>query len=129
VKIWNRHERTVAAVPERVVGLISDFDGVWPTAISPPPRLRGNGMYEVGVMLWQELDRPGAARAFRVVEPAELEAEHWFDVTPAAGMSIVRHTIEGHARGKYAAIWSEKIEPLHNLILEALLDNVEASSR
>jgi hypothetical protein len=35
--------------------------------------------------------------------------------------------IEGCTAGKYEAIWRERIEPLHNLILEALLDNVEAA--
>jgi hypothetical protein len=35
--------------------------------------------------------------------------------------------IEGGTVGKYEAIWCERIEPLHDLILEALLDNVEAA--
>jgi hypothetical protein len=29
--------------------------------------------------------------------------------------------------GKYGVIWRERIEPLHDLILEALLDNVQAA--
>jgi hypothetical protein len=40
----------------------------------------------------------------------------------------VRHTIQGCAAGKYEAIWHERVEPLHDLILEALLDNIEAAA-
>lgn len=36
-------------------------------------------------------------------------------------------TLQGSAAGKYEAIWCERMKPLHDLILEALLDNVEAA--
>ncbi len=78
-------------------------------------------------MLWQEVDCPGAVRAFRVVRPDELQGEHWFELERAEGATVLRHTIEGSAAGKYEPIWCERIEPLHNLILEALLDNVQAA--
>jgi hypothetical protein len=64
MKIRNRHERIVAAPPERIAAPIADFDCVWPTEIAPAPRLQGHRLYEAGLMLWEELDRPGAARAF-----------------------------------------------------------------
>jgi hypothetical protein len=117
----------VAAPPERIAALIADFDSVWPTEIAPAPRLQGHRLYDAGPMLWEEFDRPGAARAFRVVRPDELQLEHWFELELAEGATVVRHTIEGCAVGKYEAIWHERIEPLHGLILEALLDNVEAA--
>jgi carbon monoxide dehydrogenase subunit G len=78
-------------------------------------------------MLWEEFDRPGAARAFRVVRPDGLQAEHWFELEPVEGGTVLGHTVEGWAVGKYEAIWRERIEPLHDLILEAFLDNVEAA--
>jgi hypothetical protein len=84
-------------------------------------------LYDAGLMLWEEFDRPGAARAFRVVRPDELQGEHWFELELAEGATVVRHTLEGCAVGKYEAIWRERIEPLHDLILEAFLDNVEAA--
>jgi hypothetical protein len=127
MKIRNRHERVVAGPSERVAALIADFDGVWPTEIAPAPRSRGHRLYDAGLMLWEEFDRPGAARAFRVVRPDGLQAEHWFELEPAGGATVLRHTIEGYATGKYEAIWRERVEPLHDLILEALLDNVEAA--
>ena len=67
-------------------------------------------------------------RAFRVIRPDGLQGEHWFELGPADGATVLRHTLEGCAAGKYEAIWRERIEPLHNLILEALLDNVEAAA-
>lgn len=127
MKIRNRHERIVAAPPERIAVLIADFDRVWPTEIAPAPRLQGRRLYDAGLMLWEEFDRLGAVRAFRVVRPDELPAEHWFELELAEGATILRHTVEGRAVGKYEAIWCERIEPLHDLILEALLDNVEAT--
>ena len=127
MKIKIQHERIVAAPPERIAALIADFDRVWPTQIAPAPRRQDPGLYDAGLMLWEEYDRPGAARAFRVVRPDELHGEHWFELEPAEGATVLRHTIEGNAAGKFEAIWRERIEPLHNRILEALLDNVEAA--
>jgi hypothetical protein len=127
MKIRNRHERIVAAPPERIAALIADFDRVWPTEIAPAPRLQAHRLYDAGLMLWEEFDRPGAARAFRIVRPEELQGEHWFELERADGATVVRYTVEGRAVGKYESIWCERIEPLHGLILEALLDNVEAA--
>ena len=128
MKIRNVHERAVAARPESIAALIADLSRVWPTQIAPAPEPRGDRRYDVGLMTWEELDRPGAVRAFRVVEPSQLNAVHWFELEPAAGATVLRHTVEGHAGGKYETIWRERIEPLHDLILEALLDNVEAAA-
>jgi len=85
-------------------------------------------LYDAGPMLWEEFDRPGAARAFRVVRPDELHGEHWFELEPDEDATVVRHTLEGRAAGQYEAIWRERIGPLHDLILEALLDNIEAAA-
>jgi len=126
MKIRNRHERTFAVPPEQIAGLIADFGRIWPVQIAPAPRLEGHRLYDAGLMLWKEFDRPGAVRAFRVVGPDELKAEHWFELEPAAGATVLRHTVDGCVSGKYEVIWRERIEPLHDLILEGLLDNVQA---
>jgi hypothetical protein len=127
MKIRNRHERIVAAPPEQITDLVADFDRIWPTQIAPAPRRQGHRLYDAGLMLWEEFDRPGAVRAFRVVRPDGLQGEHWFELEPAEGATVLRHTIEGRAAGEYQAIWRERIEPLHDQILEALLDKVEAA--
>jgi hypothetical protein len=127
MKVSNRHERMVAAPPARIAALIADFDRVWPTQLAPAPRRQGPRLYDAGLMVWEEFDRPGAARAFRVVRPDGLQGEHWFELELADGTTVVRHTIEGRAVGRYEAIWCDRIGPLHDRILEALLDNVEAA--
>ena len=127
MKIRNRHERTFTAPPQQIAELISDFRRIWPAQLAPAPRLLGHRLYDAGPMLWEELDRPGAARAFRVIRPDELQAEHWFELGSSASGTVLRHTVDGRVSGKYEAIWSDRIEPLHDLILEALLDNVQAA--
>jgi ketosteroid isomerase-like protein len=127
VKIRNRHIRTVAAPPHRIAALLADFDRVWPTEIAPAPRPRGHRSFDAGPMLWEEFDRPGAARAFRVVKPDQLQGEHWFELERREGATVIRHTVDANPVGKYEAIWCERIEPLHDLILEALLGNVETA--
>jgi hypothetical protein len=76
-------------------------------------------------MRWQEFARLGAVRAFRVVSPPELRGEHWFEVQPVKDGTVLRHTIDGEVFGEYEAIWRDCVEPLHDLVLEALLDNVQ----
>jgi hypothetical protein len=128
MKVKNVHERTVAAPPGRIAALIADFGRIWPTQFGPAPRPRGNRTYQAGFMIWEEFDRPGATRAFRVLEPAGLRLEHWFELEPAAGATVLRHTVEGHATGKYEAIWRERNEPAHDLTLEATFDNLETAA-
>jgi hypothetical protein len=127
MKITNCHERIFMAPPERIAPLIADFDRVWPTEIGPAPRLVEDRLYEAGRMLWEEFDRPGALRAFRVVRPDELRLEHWFEAESAAGWTVLRHTVEGYADGRYEAIWRDRIEPVHDVELEALFDHVQAA--
>lgn len=128
MKIRNCHERIIAAPPERIAALIADFDRIWPTEIGPAPRPQGHHLYDAGPMLWEEFDRPGAARAFRVLRPDWLQVEHWFELELAEGAVLLRHTVEGCAVGKGEAIWCERTEPRHDLVLEALLDNIEAAA-
>ena len=124
MKISNVHQRTIEASPGQLEAIVADLDGIWPTQISPAPYPDGE-LLRTGTMLWQEFDRPGAVRAFRVVSPPELRGEHWFEVETVKDGTVLRHTIDGEAFGAYEAIWRDHIEPRHNLVLEALLDNVQ----
>ncbi len=78
-------------------------------------------------MVWEEVDRQSAVRAFRVVSPNGLQAEHWFETEPADGGTLLRHTIDGEALGEYEEIWRERIEPGHDRVIEALFDKIEAT--
>jgi hypothetical protein len=128
MEIFNRHERLIAAPPERIAPLVADFGLSWPAPLAPVPTPQPGRRYDTGLMVWEEIDRPGAARAFRVISPNELQAGHWFELIPVAGGTLLRHTVEGAATGRYETIWPDRIEPLHDQILEALLDNVQAGA-
>jgi hypothetical protein len=127
MKIHNRHQRLVRATSDQVAALVADFDAIWPTQIAPAPREAGHGLYDAGLMVWEEYERPGAARAFRLISPEGLRGEHWFELERVDGGTLLRHTVEGEASGGHEAMWIERIEPLHNRVLEAILDNVEAA--
>ena len=123
----HHRERVISATPEQLAELLSDFDAIWPTQIAPAPRPLGDGRYEASPMIWEQFERPGAIRAFRVIVPEELRVQHWFEVRPVDGGTLVRHTVDGEAFGRYEAIWRDRIEPRHDRILEALFDNIEAA--
>jgi hypothetical protein len=125
MKIAVSHQRALAATPERISALIADLDRVWPHDIASAPRPQGSGVYDTGLMRWEEFDRPGAIRAFRVTQPAGLHGEHWFELIVSDGTPVLRHTVEGTASGAFAAIWKARIARLHDQILEALLDKVQ----
>jgi hypothetical protein len=125
MKIDNRHERVFAATADELAALVADFDRIWPTEICSAPRPSGGRLYEVGMMVWEELDRAGTIRAFRVISPESLRAEHWFDVERDAAGERLRHTIVGEAVSAEETIWRERIEPVHDHVIEALFDNIE----
>lgn len=121
-------ERRIAAPPAEVASLVADFDRIWPTQVGPAPKPRDGRTYRAGLMIWEEFDRSGAVRAFRVIEPLELEMEHWFQVEPEAGATVLRHTVEGRVASTYETVWRERIFADHDQTVEALFDKVEAAS-
>ena len=56
--IKNRHERIIAAAPERFAALIWDFDRIAQAQIAPAPGRHGDHLYDAGLMLWEEYDHP-----------------------------------------------------------------------
>jgi hypothetical protein len=125
MKVNNRQARVFAVTVDQLSALVADFDSVWPTEITPAPRRLGGRRYRAGIMVWEEFDRPGAIRAFRVVSPEALRAEHWFDLERVGEGVRLRHTIAGEAVGEYETIWRERIEPTHGRVFAALFDKIE----
>jgi hypothetical protein len=118
VKVHNVHERKLAAPPAEVSALLEDLDSLWP---SPVPRPE-DGMLRLGPMLWQRDDQA----SYRIVEPPEFPGRHWFEVVPdGEDASILRHTVEGEAVGEFEEIWRDRVEPMHDVYIEALLDRAE----
>jgi hypothetical protein len=40
-----------------------------------------------------------------------LQAEHWSEIQPVDGGTLLRHAIDGEAFGEFEEIWRERIEP------------------
>ena len=122
MRVHNVHERRLAATPEQVEALFEDIDAIWP---DPGPVHEGVGV-RVGPMLWQRFTRGDTTLAWRIAEPRDLPAVHWFDIHPDGdGGTILRHTVEGQALGECEALWRDKIEPLHDVYIEKLFDRTE----
>jgi len=125
MKVHNVHERTLSAAPEQVEALFTDLEQLWPTHLLPAPQEEGDAL-RLGTMLWRLFERPGAARAYEIVEPAGFHASHWFEVDEGSnGGAILRHTVEGEAVGEFEPAWRERIEPLHNVYIEAMFDRAQ----
>jgi hypothetical protein len=118
VKVHKVHERRLDASPERVSALFGEMDRLWP-APAPQPE---DGKLRVGLMLWRRDDRC----SYRIVDPPEFPARHWFEVdSDGYGGTILRHTVEGEAVGAFEEIWRDRVEPMHDAYIEALFDRAE----
>ena len=125
MKVHNVHERAVTAAPGQVAALFGDMEQLWPTPDFPAPKPEGDAL-RMWMMLWQPVEREGSPRAYDVVEPDGLRASHWFEVVDGPGSgSIMRHTIEGEAVGEFEPVWRERVEPLHDVYIEAMFDRVQ----
>jgi hypothetical protein len=136
VRIHSVHERALPA-PAAVVGalvdsLASDDDRLWPRAHWPSLRL--DRPLSVGAegrraFLGERVVeyRAGERLVFELVAPVGLDARHRFEVEPLDdGHAILRHVVEGRSRGKVVLTWPLAIGPLHDALLEDLLDRAQA---
>jgi hypothetical protein len=126
MKVHNVHERELAATPEAVAALFADMGQLWPTPTFPAPEPEGD-LLRLGPMLWQPVERAGAARAYEIVGPKEFPASHWFEVDEGSngGTTTLRHTVEGEAVGDFGSVWRERVEPMHNAYIEAMFDRAQ----
>ncbi len=118
MKVHNVHERKLAAPPERVTALFDDMSRLWPAPVPRPE----NGNLRLGLMLWRR-DEPAS---YRIVAPPEFPGRHWFEVAAdGSGGTILRHTVAGEAVGEFEEIWRDRVEPMHDVYIEALFDRAE----
>jgi hypothetical protein len=55
------------------------------------------------------------------------EGEHWFEIEPVEGGTLLRHVIRGEAFGECEEIWRERGEPFRDRVIEALFDKIDAT--
>ena len=128
MKVHNVHERRLATPPREVEALFANMDQLWPTHVFPAPK-PDDGRLRIGMMLWEPIRRDDSPAAFRVIDPDDFPAEHWFEVEPDGdGGTTLRHTIDGEAVGAFEPVWRERIEPLHDAYIEALFDRAQEAT-
>jgi hypothetical protein len=136
MKVVNVHERILDAPAETVGqlidGLASDDDRLWPHDRWPamhfdrPLGIGASGGHgPIGYVV--ESYTPGRMVQFRFTKPQGFVGIHRFDAEPIdATKTRLRHTIEMQAAGRTWLAWAIAIRPLHDALLEDLLDRADA---
>jgi hypothetical protein len=135
MRVRNVHQRLLPGPLGRVGALIDDLAGpddrLWPGDRWPPMRLdrplavgadggHASARYRV------EAYEPGRRVVFRFTGMARVEGRHHFEAEPAGdGAVLLRHVFEARMRGRMLLVWPLVIRPLHDALLEDLLDRAE----
>ncbi len=133
--IRNLHERRFAADPRTVGDLLASIgspeDRLWPRKRWPAIRMArpitvGDAASHGRIRYRVDDYRPGEALWFRLDASTGLAGRHGFEIVPDAdGMVVFRHTIEAHPVGSGRISWPLMLRPLHDQLMEELLDNAE----
>jgi hypothetical protein len=141
VRLRNVHER-VLPWPAPAVGALLDTlsagagDRLWPRDHWPAMRLRGGLAVGArgghGPVRYQCVAyEPGRTAAFAIEADAGLtrgfHGGHGFAVEPAGTSTILRHVLEAEVALVPMLRWLAVIRPLHDALVEELLDRAEAA--
>ncbi|MGW5880331.1 DUF2867 domain-containing protein [Nocardiopsis terrae] len=133
--VRNTHERVVPAPAEAVGELLAtlggDGDRLWPNPAWPPMRLDrplsagadgGHGPIRYRVSAHD----PGRRVRFTFHPESGLRGFHELVVEPLPdGRALLRHRVEAAPRGAMRLLWPLAVRPLHDAVVEDLLDNAE----
>jgi hypothetical protein len=140
MRIVNVHERILPATVEQVGALIDGLAGpddrLWPTDRWPGLPLRFDRPLGVGatgghgpVRYRVEEYEPGRRVVFRFSRKPGIDGTHRFEVDDSQGVTELRHVLEGRLESATAIRnWTMVIRPLHDAILEDLLDRAELAT-
>ncbi|WP_153504608.1 SRPBCC family protein [Cumulibacter manganitolerans] len=131
--ITNTHTRRLpvqAPLARRVLDALGTAeDPVWPADRWPALRLdRGpvvgsaGGHGRIGYVVESACERQ---IVFRFTDPKGMQGEHRFVVHPDGLACVVRHTLEARTSRRLRIAWVLVVRPLHNALIEELLDNLE----
>ncbi|HEX6674476.1 MAG TPA: SRPBCC family protein [Actinomycetes bacterium] len=137
MEIRNVHERILPATADQVGtlldGLAGPGDRLWPAGRWPGLPLRFDRPLGVGargghgsVRYTVEEYVPGRLVVFRFSERMGLDGTHRFEVDDREGVVELRHVLVGRPRGLRTLLsWLLVVRPLHDAVLEDLLDRAE----
>ena len=134
--MMNVHERLLPPAPdagELIDGLAGPDDRLWPAHRWPPMRFDrglvagargGHGpiRYEVAEHV------PGERAVFRFTG-GRLDGTHRFELWRSGDGQLLRHVLEGRARGSMRLAWPLAFRWLHDACVEDALDRAEAAIR
>jgi hypothetical protein len=132
MRVHNVHERELPASPGEVGALLDGLEQWWPSdrwpALRPDRPLGVGARSKRGPIREEVVDyEPGRRIDFELKAPRGLVARHRFEVEPeAAERAVLRHTIDGRLEGWARLSWPLAIRPLHDALIEDLLDRAEA---
>ncbi len=136
MKILNVHERRIGAPTAEVGALIESLgspdDRLWPGDRWPPMRLdagltRGSKGGHGPIRYSVSRREPGCRVTFRFHGPPGLVGEHRFELEAADDRTVLlRHVVEGRAKGRMLFAWPVVFRPLHDALLEDALDRAES---
>lgn len=129
--VYNRHERFIAAEPERIWEFLAaiggDDDRLWPRdaghfrlpdGLAPGAPVEHSSLrYQVGTV------EPGRRLWFDTGR--QLSGGHGFTLHPGNSGTLVRHELTGRTGGLFRLIWPLVVRRQHNIVIEKVLDNLE----
>jgi hypothetical protein len=132
VNAVNVHERVLPASADEVGALIDRPERMWPERW---PALRLDSPIRVGDesrrgFICEEVVeyRAGERLAFRMTSPAQLHGKHRFEVEPVGErQTVLRHVVDVAPDGAARLLWPLVVRPLHDALLEDLLDRAETA--
>jgi hypothetical protein len=133
--VLNIHQRWLPGPPERVGALLDGLAGpgdrLWPNDRWPAIRFDrplgpgadgGHGPIRYRVASYD----PGRRVSFRFTGMPGVDGGHRLEVEPAGpGAAVLRHVAEARFSGRWLVIWPLVVRPLHNALIEDLLDRAE----
>jgi len=132
--IINIHERHIAAPTEVISELLKTLatkgDKIWPKETWPRMKLDkgltvGSNGGHGPIRYYVKRSIAGALIEFQFIKPEGLHGVHRLEVLPDHGNTILKHTIDAHAKGKARISWGWFIKPLHDALIEDAFDKVE----
>jgi hypothetical protein len=132
--IVNIHQRLLPATIEQVGALLDGLAGpgdrLWPA--DRWPRLRLDRPLAVGatgghgrITYHVQEYLPGRRVVFRFTPGLGIQGTHRLEANHGQGLVELRHTLEGHSHGRTVLTWPLVFRPLHDALIEDLLDRAE----
>ena len=135
MQVHNVHERVLDAPAEAVGRLLDDIggphDALWPSPewspmwLDGPPAVGtagGHGSLRYRVTTYE----PGRKIVFTLDPGQDLSGWHGFEVVARGpDRAVLRHVVAGRAHGGMRLLWPCVVRPVHDGILEQILDRAE----